>query len=68
MANFNQVFNIQTVTPSTKSLVPIKYQFQCIYCQSTDVFALTNDGGSVQMCYACKRIYRAKQVVCQQFR
>ena len=29
----------------------------CIYCKSTEVFPLMNDGGSVLMCRACERSF-----------
>lgn len=65
MADLKLAFNTQIVTASTKRPIHIQYQFQCIYCQSINVVALINDGGSVQMCNACGRTYRAKQVCCQ---
>ncbi|XWV26603.1 putative orfan [Tupanvirus soda lake] len=36
------------------------YLFKCVYCGSTDVFALLNDGGSIQNCNRCGQTYRAK--------
>ena len=38
----------------------INYEFKCIYCQSKNVYAATNDGGSVQGCKSCGKTYKAK--------
>lgn len=38
------------------------YEFKCIHCQSTNVIAAINDGGSVQYCNNCKKTYKAKHI------
>lgn len=38
------------------------YEYKCVHCSSTNVFATTNDGGSIQKCNECHRIYKAKQI------
>lgn len=38
------------------------YEFCCIHCRSTNVFAVTNDGGSVQMCNKCNQPYKGKKI------
>lgn len=39
---------------------PPNYEYRCIYCQSTNVIPLINDGGSIQQCNSCDKSYRAK--------
>jgi len=38
------------------------YEYKCVHCSSTNVFAITNDGGSVQQCNECQRNYKAKKI------
>ncbi len=37
-----------------------RYLHKCIYCGSNNVSAITNDGGSHQMCNYCGKSYRAQ--------
>ena len=37
----------------------IHYIFQCIHCKSNDVIAVINDGGSIQNCNRCNKMYKA---------
>jgi transcription elongation factor Elf1 len=62
MADLNQAFNIQ-IKYERKAEEMIKYEFKCIYCHSTNVVVITNDGGSRQMCCVCGRTYVAKNAV-----
>lgn len=38
------------------------YEFKCVHCNSRNVYAVTNDGGSVQQCNRCDKSYKAKKV------
>lgn len=38
------------------------YEHKCVHCSSTNVFACTNDGGSVQQCNDCHQSYKAKKI------
>ena len=59
MTDLNEAFKVMTL--STSSQTPRKiYIFQCTSCNSKNVNALINDGGSVQLCNDCSKTYKAK--------
>jgi transcription elongation factor Elf1 len=62
MADLNEAFKIPHRTFSQNSTKTVQYKFKCVFCGSTNVAAITNDGGSIQMCNNCKKSYRAEIV------
>jgi metal-dependent HD superfamily phosphatase/phosphodiesterase len=59
MADLNDAFKIYN-NFITKKSVYRSYIFRCIYCSGSNVFAMTNDGGSIQFCNTCKKKYKAR--------
>ena len=46
-----------SVSPTPQKKYKPPYKFECIYCKSTNVIPLTNDGGSQQLCTKCNKSY-----------
>ncbi len=70
MADLSEAFKITTPLNSYNysqhvhhsNVTPVKYLFKCVFCNSTNVFALTSDGGSSQLCRNCGRAFRADKI------
>jgi hypothetical protein len=43
----------------------INYDYKCIFCHSTNVYAIVNDGGSIQFCNLCNKTYKANILAAQ---
>lgn len=62
MSYLNEAFNMHVKAKGSENDCITIYESKCIYCQSTNVYPLINDGGSIQMCNVCGQTYHCNIV------